>query len=956
MLKHIVFGFVFMVSVGVWANSPAEPSTARRLNYDSVPYAYQDNASFNPIDQIFTIQNHTIPNARKTYETRRKQWERRKKELDREIKDNERLVRTASTPELEQQFLRAVQEARKVFAQEEATATRALSTMQSKIRGAEVELKEVRDQHRRISHMAPRLIEDASALSHQHMMQSVGDLIARKDFPMTDEFVEGLSQGRVEDSGKPEIEHVQNQFQEDQAAMGELQMLAQSLTWLEEMDLENIGDKKNLRQIEEFQKLEFVKESDPLFNSLSSLKINVLTARGATGTEHQNRENLPQDFSNSYQGAFTAFGDALGKKQNVIQSRVTAIDAQIESARKEMDAEPENVDLQESREQLISQLERRREPLTLALLAGKTQPDGFEGHLAENYGWSDENPPNRNEQDKTIHTGVHALAQRRKEGRSQEEIDRLHAAIGETPLVAEDDPSSRKEGWCFGCALGTAWDVTKGAGGALWTGTKAVGSAIGGVASFFSENAEVLKQSMFAVLSAAAQHQYMRHGSKNENTQVYRALAITLGLDMGFKGQMPRSMVNNVDPLEPYKRQPVSFQDLMASQDQVLASVLTIGGNPALGSRFPNSINDRLQSVVQAGAPSPFPQGVGQSFNGIVDPNFRNFAGQAYNGYPPQANLNVGGAFLNPAFGAGNPFANGSGLGALNFNTVGPGQTQRSLGNLLASTQVQRQGIQNFRQELNTVNPPNNSLKSLIDHAGGLGVQNTFLRANQTALQSALEQSNASFINNQLIAQHSRLNAEYKKLSQLNVAIFDASQQFRLADIRIQNDEDGLMIGPPRDWSKNFGARNQTLMNLIELRDKRAQILETIALIKFNPAFYERLLAQEPQIPQLKDQNMPEQEAEPFTFFWIPKAYAEETQNEPRLVANWRELVEAELKRTGEKLNQTQKKLQAVSPKLREMVDLEPKGVHEVNLAVVEAEMMNMKSLVHQTQQNTIRV
>ncbi len=547
----------------------------------------------------------------------------------------------------------------------------------------------------------------------------------------------------------------------------------------------------------------------------------------------------------------------------------------------------------------------------------------------------------------------------RAQGRDEEEIRRVATAMRVQAAPKED------QGFCS-----AAWDVTKGIAGGAWSGIKAVGSGIGWVGgkigsglletgSFFGQHGTPIKQALFSTFSALAQYRYTKKGSQNSDTQVYRGLAIALGLDMGFKGQMPRAMMDTVDPLTPFKRPALSSQQVISGQDEVLRNVLNIGGNPASAGSFPYGAQDQLQAILEStrpGAPgsfvpgSRFPASAAGSFPGIYDPSFRNFTGQAYNGFPPLPTTPTQGAILNPNYGAGNPFVMGSGLAAIAQQTASENQGKQNLGSLVAATAAERGGIQNFRQQLEGINPPGNSLKDLIDGVARTDASSRALTGTSQNISQILAQGNASFANSQMLEQASRYNTELQKISNLNKELFDAAQRFRRFDFEIQRDEDGLMAGSPKDWSKNMNARNQALLDLLDITQRRNETMTNIAYLVYNPALYQRILKLTPTVPS---SSPPAGASELWHFFFVRPVWAAEIlEADPSFVPGWKEILKEELDRAERELAKNRRERAKLIPPLEKLVALDPDGVHEINVPVLQVEELNMKAIVLQTQQN----
>ena len=592
----------------------------------------------------------------------------------------------------------------------------------------------------------------------------------------------------------------------------------------------------------------------------------------------------------------------------------------------------------------IHVLRRRQENLQYALLAGtqNAPPPMDAKELAK-----------REKQEQEI------LAEQRRlrmAGRDEKEIRRVADAMRAQPLSKED------KGFCA-----TAWDVTKGIAGGTWGFVKGAGGAIGAgfkgvgkglleAGSFFGQHGTPIKQALFATFSALAQYQYTKKGSQNNDTQVYRGLAIALGLDMGFKGQMPRGMMEVVDPLTPFKNPPLAFQQVIGQQDEILRHVLNVGGNPASAGGFPYGAQDQLQAILEStrpGAPgsfvpgSRFPASVSSNaFPGIYDPSYTNFTGQAYNGFPPLATTPTQGAILNPNYGAGNPFVMGSGLAAIAQQTASANQGRQNLGNLVAATAAERGGIQNFRQQLQGINPPGNSLKDLIDSANQVNASGRALTGRGQSIDQVIAQGSAAFANSQMLEQSARYNTELRKLSDLNHELFEAARNFRRFDFEIQRDNDGLMAGSPRDWSKNMEARNAALLRLLDLTQKRNETMTNVALIVYNPSLYQRILQQTPTTP-----ISPPARVSSILQFLIRPAWAD-VQALPSFVLGWKEILKEEHLRIEKELAKNRQEKARLLPQLSTVVAQDPDGVHEINVPVLQVEELNMKAISLQARQN----
>ncbi|MBI3018780.1 MAG: hypothetical protein HYY61_02680 [Deltaproteobacteria bacterium] len=613
--------------------------------------------------------------------------------------------------------------------------------------------------------------------------------------------------------------------------------------------------------------------------------------------------------------------------------KVRKEDGTDEAQRREIDSE-------------INILRRRQENLQYALLSGtqNAQPPMDAKELAR-----------REQREREIMLEQKRL---RAAGRDEEEIQRVANAMRVQPLPKED------EGFCQ-----TAWDITKSIAGGTWGGIKTAGGAIGTGAkwvggglleagSFFGQHGTPIKQALFATFSALAQHQYTKKGSQNSNTEVYRGLAIALGLDMGFKGEMPRGMMETVDPLTPFKRPALSSQQIIGGQDEVLRNVLNIGGNPASAGGFPYGAQDQLQAILESTRPAApgsivggrFPASASGAFPGIYDPSYRNFTGQAYNGFPPLSSTPTQGAILNPNFGTGNPFVMGSGLAAIAQQTASANQGRQNLGNLVAATAAERGGIQNFRQQLERINPPGNSLKDLIDGVARVDVSGRALTARGQDINQVLAQGSASMANSQMLEQYSRYNTELRKISDLNKDLFDAAREFRRFDFEIQRDADGLMAGSPKDWSKNMNARNDALLRLLDLTQKRNEAMTNIALIVYNPALYQRILK---LTPTVSGSAPPARTSRLWQFFFVRPVWAAEIlKAAPSFIPGWREILKEEQMRVERELAKKRQEKASLLFQVEKLVALDPDGVHEINVPVLQVEELNMKAIALQTRQN----
>ncbi len=454
------------------------------------------------------------------------------------------------------------------------------------------------------------------------------------------------------------------------------------------------------------------------------------------------------------------------------------------------------------------------------------------------------------------------------------------------------------------------------------------------------------KLGLFSIFSALAQYQYMQKGSKNSSTQVFRAMAVVLGQDMGLKGQLPRGLEGLVDPLKPFKREPISLQQRLDSQEKLLDNVLTIGGDPTRPGSFPSGTHEQLQRILKG---SVFPGGVPDfslppSFPGVYDPNFVNFSRQAFNGFPPFPTTQTRGALLNPNFALNNPFSRGSGATSNNFKTVSQSEGVAAVANLTAATAVVKEGVEDFAGQLENINPQDNSLKSLIDDIPGGEARGIALRGRKDGLSSLLANPGEGRLLDLQREQATLIIQKQNDIAQRNKELFEATLEFRKQDFYVQPDEDGLLPKGGKDFSKRFARRTGALFRIQELTRQRAADIEALALIRNNFLLFKRF----------------QQEGGPFfqpssplgflKYFSIRPLWAE--TKKAIFIPNWRQIAQKELRKADRKIEDNHKKLESDLSHLRLLVAFDPDGVHEINAEVVQMEKVNMKALAWQARDN----
>lgn len=454
------------------------------------------------------------------------------------------------------------------------------------------------------------------------------------------------------------------------------------------------------------------------------------------------------------------------------------------------------------------------------------------------------------------------------------------------------------------------------------------------------------KLGLFSIFSALAQYQYTQKGSKNSSTQVFRAMGIVLGQDMGLKGQLPRGLEGLVDPLKPFKREPIALQQRLDSQQKILDSVLTMGGDPSRPGGFPSGTHEQLQRILKG---SVFPGGLPDfqlppSFPGVYDPNFVNFSRQAFNGFPPFPTTQTRGALLNPNFALNNPFSRGSGAILNNFKTVSHSDGVSAVANLTAATTVLKEGVEDFAGQLENINPQDNSLKSLIDDIPAEESRGIALRGRKEGLSSLLANPGEGRLLDLQREQATLIIEKQNEVVQRNKEIFEATLEFRRQDFYVQPDEDGLLPKGGKDFSKRFARRTDALIRIQELTRQRAAAIEALALIRNNFLLFKRF----------------QQEGSPFfqpspplgflKYFSMRPLWAE--TKKAVFVPNWREIAQDELRKSEREIEDNQKKREVNLSHLRSLVALDPDGVHEINAEVVQMEKVNMKALAWQARDN----
>ncbi len=460
------------------------------------------------------------------------------------------------------------------------------------------------------------------------------------------------------------------------------------------------------------------------------------------------------------------------------------------------------------------------------------------------------------------------------------------------------------------------------------------------------------KLGLFSIFSTLAQYQYTQRGSKNSQTQIFRAMAMVLGQDMGVKGQLPRGLEGLTDPLKSFKRQPISLQQRLDSQEKILDSVLTIGGDPTRPGSFPSGTHEQFQRILKG---SVFPGGVPDfsfppGFPGVYDPNLVNFSRQAFNGFPPFPTTKTRGALLNPNFASDNPFSRGSGAASNNFKTVSQSEGVRAVANLTAATAVVKEGAQDFSAQLENINPQDNSLKSLIDDIPGREARGIAIQARKNGLSSLLTRPGEGRLLDLQREQATLIIQKQGEIASRNKELFEATLEFRKQDFYVQPDEDGLLPAGGRDFSKRFARRTEALIRIQELTRQRAAAIEALALIRNNFFLFKRF--QEGGKPGPFFQPSPSFGL--LRYFLIRPLWAETKKAVPvpKWVSNWRQIAQKELQKADREIEDNRQKLATDLSHLRLLVALDPDGVHEINAEVVQMEKFNMKALAWQAKDN----
>lgn len=505
------------------------------------------------------------------------------------------------------------------------------------------------------------------------------------------------------------------------------------------------------------------------------------------------------------------------------------------------------------------------------------------------------------------------------------------------------------------CVLKAAGGVGSGLKSIFWdipaTGFEKVGGGLSTLADgiikvddLLTEYGRSAKLGLFSIFSALAQYQYTQKGSKNSATQVFRAMGIVLGQDMALKGQLPRGLEGLGDPLQPFKREPIALQQRLDSQQKILDSVLTMGGDPSRPGGFPSGTHEQLQRILKG---SVFPGGLPDfqlppSFPGVYDPNFVNFSRQAFNGFPPFPTTQTRGALLNPNFALNNPFSRGSGAVSNNFKTVSHGDGVAAVANLTAATAVVKGGVEDFSAQLENINPQDNSLKSLIDDIPGREARGIALGGRKDGLSSLLSDPRQERLLDLQREQATLIIQKQNEVAQRNKEIFEATLEFRRQDFYVQPDEDGLLPKGGKDFSKRFARRTDALIRIQDLTRQRAAAIEALALIRNNFLLFKRL--QEGGSPVIQPSFGL------LKYFTIKSLLAEEKKE--IFVPNWRQMAEKELQKADREIEGNRKKLETHLSHLRLLVALDPDGVHEINAEAVQMEKMNMKALAWQAKDN----
>ena len=94
--------------------------------------------------------------------------------------------------------------------------------------------------------------------------------------------------------------------------------------------------------------------------------------------------------------------------------------------------------------------------------------------------------------------------------------------------------------------------------------------------------------------------------------------------------------------------------------------------------------------------------------------------------------------------------------------------------------------------------------------------------------------------------------------------------------------------------------------------------------------------------------------------FFIKPLWAKEKASDSRVsgpwISNWKEILKEELKKIGDEKAKNQNIVQKQIPQIKRMAALDPAGVHELNMAVVHFEKLNMKAIATQSEQNLAKL
>ena len=553
----------------------------------------------------------------------------------------------------------------------------------------------------------------------------------------------------------------------------------------------------------------------------------------------------------------------------------------------------------------------------------------------------------------------------KKQGKTEESVQRVTKEYreGHEDYLAFSEATQKEQ--AKGCDtsssgagfLSTIGSVASGTGSAIATGAKGVGNFFLDTAGLITEHGATFGQGLFPVLSAVAQYQYTRKGSQNSETQVLRGIAMAFGIGLGAGEKLPRGMEKFVDPLEIFKREPVAEQIRISEQDKLLFDTLTMGGDPNKPGAYPYGTHDQLQSILKGTvAPAYTPPLAPKNFPGISDPNYYNFSGQVYNGFPPLQNTAVQGSYLNPQYGSANPYARGSGISAGNQNTLSPQAGLQSANNMLQATSVQRAGVRTFADQLDTLNPPDNSLRSLVDDVGNRSAQNRSLATRSDGIRSLIAEGlkNEEFLRNLRIKRDQGVNERVSKIQALDSQVPNLIYEVRKLHTLVTPDADGLMPTNGRNWSQHMTQLNEYLRKLREITQERAKHIEEITILQRDPLLFEELQKQIPGVPTKKTSSLSE--------FFISSLWAESVRTEPiravskpvssALARKWKEMLMEEDRKIQQQIFENKSALARQIPKLKSMMGLDPDGVHEVNIAVVQYEKFNMKAIAYQAEQN----